>query len=154
MEKKDRKLRILYWLPWTQQFISKVCASGPSCQYSTWCTWRSTRCKLCSRIGLVTGPLGSSSGFRDLPTSMLYTGSACQQLQKRLSPQYCLQNSMIPFVGHVDASEMEIEPCFPKSMESNPIPVAFFISHQQRRIFMSATDSNLLSSWPWMIHYF
>lgn len=79
-------------------------------------------------------------GFRDLPDSMLHTGSAFQQLQERLSPHYCLQNYMIPFVGHVDASEMEVEPCFPKSMESNPIPVAFFITR------LSPTEKDFYAS--------
>lgn len=59
---------------------------------------------------------------------------------------------MIPLAGDVGVSEVEVEQRFPKSFQ-----VHFFLSegsHQQRIFFMSETDSNLLSSWPWMMHYF
>lgn len=61
---------------------------------------------------------------------------------------------MIPLAGDVGAYEVEVEQRFPKCFQ---VPFFFLSegSHQQRIIFfMSETDSNLLSSWPWMMHYF
>lgn len=63
---------------------------------------------------------------------------------------------MIPLAGDVGASEVEVEQRFPKCFQ---VPFFFFfyqkaVTNRELFFFMSETDSNLLSSWPWMMHYF
>lgn len=98
--KKDRGPRILYWLPWTQQFIVKVCVTSPSFQDSIWKQGSS-----CA-AGLAKGPLISSNGFWDIPQESL------QKLQQtHCTCQSAHRYNIHPKILFVEF-QVEVKPCF------------------------------------------